>query len=156
MPALFIKPRPRDSQSVGANHFHEWGGVPNKLYLIYSSIFATIIKTLSGPRDHQNSRNSKSTFLSKYVKYSLKISKDCPLVSSLSCRFGDCYMSRVFGIMPACLSPGIDLLFNNHFTFGTLLHLSKNVEHDHWSPVSLTPSHLSCLCQLFSDFQHTM
>ena len=29
--ALYSKPWPRDSLSVGANHFHEWGGVPNTL-----------------------------------------------------------------------------------------------------------------------------
>ena len=31
LPALYSKPRPRDSRSEGAIHFRERGGVPNKL-----------------------------------------------------------------------------------------------------------------------------
>jgi hypothetical protein len=31
LPTLYSKPRPRDPLSVGANHFRERGGVPNKL-----------------------------------------------------------------------------------------------------------------------------
>jgi hypothetical protein len=31
LPALYSKPRPCDSLSVGVNYFLEWGGVPNKL-----------------------------------------------------------------------------------------------------------------------------
>jgi hypothetical protein len=39
---LYSKPRLRDPLSLGANHFHEHGGVPNKLATeLYLSVYIT-------------------------------------------------------------------------------------------------------------------
>jgi hypothetical protein len=54
LPALYSKPRPHDSLCVGANHFSEQGGVPNKLATEF------IYNILISAKDRARQRNSWS------------------------------------------------------------------------------------------------